>query len=155
MDRNGGNNIQLMNGDNDNNRCKVRTTNNYMAHMNIFDGLFSQYKPHYYCEFEGCQVLASCNYPSEGKKRFCGKHKLDGMVILNKPKCAFPGNCNVRPSFNYPGENKKAKYCFRHCLQGMEVGHHGIQIILSNIFCVQYSILLLLIRVYMKCINIF
>lgn len=88
-------------------------------------------------------MLASCNYPLESKKRFCGRHKLDGMVILNKPKCAFPGgDCNVRPSFNYPGENKKPQFCFSHCLQGMEVISISITLAVLTIIILDIQILI-------------
>ena len=120
---------------------------NYTQNSKFFFFLIIyQYKPHYYCEYDGCEVLASCNYPSEGKKRFCGKHKLDGMVILNKPKCAFPGHCNVRPSFNYLGESSKGQYCFKHRLLGMQVGRSPVKlnslliILLITIFKILYAL---------------
>jgi very-short-patch-repair endonuclease len=69
------------------------------------------------CIKDGVKKSASCNYPGEKKRLYCGKHKLDGMINVLKHYCAFKG-CQTTPSFNYEGETK-GLYCKMHILPDM------------------------------------
>ncbi len=47
------------------------------------------------CEADGCTVIAGCNYEGERSGRFCGLHKLDGMICVTTKRCTFPGCLKV------------------------------------------------------------
>ena len=69
------------------------------------------------CQHKGCSKTPSHNYSGSMVKRYCGEHKLDGMVDLYHKKCGKYG-CTKNPSFNYEGE-PKGRYCKQHKLEGM------------------------------------
>ena len=48
----------------------------------------------------------------EGKGRYCGIHKLEGMVNVKSKKCHHPGCSSVSPSFDFPGGI--GRYCGPH-----------------------------------------
>mmetsp|Transcript_7923 Transcript_7923/g.11999 ORF Transcript_7923/g.11999 Transcript_7923/m.11999 type:complete len:92 (+) Transcript_7923:107-382(+) len=54
-----------------------------------------------YCEKESCNALSTFGFPYE-IRRFCGKHKLVGMIDLKSKRCEFKG-CLIIPSFGYEG----------------------------------------------------
>ncbi len=70
------------------------------------------------CIYEDCKTTSCFNYPNE-KPLFCNKHKKDGMINIKHKniKCMID-NCEVYPSYNFPGE-KVRLYCKIHALEGM------------------------------------
>ena len=61
-------------------------------------------------------ALFRASFGFNGKKQFCGKHQLKGMVQIGKPTCL---KCSKQPTFNIPGETK-GLYCFEHKKEGMK-----------------------------------
>lgn len=55
------------------------------------------------CEHFNCKTQPHFNYEGESKRRFCVKHKLDGMISLTNNFCQYP-NCKTLPIYNYDGE---------------------------------------------------
>jgi hypothetical protein len=51
------------------------------------------------------------------KPKYCGKHKLDGMINVLSKKC-FHENCETRPQYNVRGLTT-GLYCLTHKLDGM------------------------------------
>ena len=52
------------------------------------------------------------------KSRYCGTHRLDGMINVNSPRCIHNGCNSICPVFNKVGETQ-GKYCGPHKLDGM------------------------------------
>ena len=69
------------------------------------------------CEHDGCTKQSAFNNPGEKGGRFCGTHKLSGMVNVVTKVCEHDG-CAKFPSFNNPGE-KAVRFCAAHKLSGM------------------------------------
>jgi hypothetical protein len=72
---------------------------------------------HRTCEKEGCNSTPGFNYKGETRRRFCEKHKEDGMVNV-KTKSCIEENCSIIPSYNFEGENKPL-FCNIHKKEGM------------------------------------
>jgi EsV-1-7 cysteine-rich motif len=72
-------------------------------------------KPARKCEETGCIVQPTFGYPGMAK-RFCGRHKLVGMLDLKSKRCEADG-CIVVPSFGYEGHTRQ--FCGKHKLEGM------------------------------------
>jgi len=62
-------------------------------------------------------VRPSYNARGERKGRFCGAHKLPGMVDVKHRTCEQDG-CELHPVFNARGE-RKGRFCGAHKLPGM------------------------------------
>lgn len=73
------------------------------------------------CEFHGCLAAPSFGIKEEGKRRFCGKHKQDGMISLlqHSRRCTFEG-CTTDPSFGFLKEQKAVR-CAKHKEEGMVI----------------------------------
>ena len=69
------------------------------------------------CEHTGCSARPSFNAEGEARGRFCGTHKLDGMVNVVGKRCEHTG-CSAQPSFNVEGE-ARGRFCGVHKLAGM------------------------------------
>ena len=73
------------------------------------------------CEYPDCTKRPSFNYRGEKLRRFCSKHKEEGMVNLDilfeARRCRHPG-CMKRSSFNYQGERSRW-FCAEHKEEGM------------------------------------
>ena len=67
------------------------------------------------CIQKGCKTRPSFNLEGE-KAKYCGLHKLEGMVDVISKRCIHEG-CRHGPSFNIEGQ--QAKYCSLHKLEGM------------------------------------
>lgn len=64
------------------------------------------------CENTECKSLSPVfDYPG-GKGRFCGVHKLEGMLNVKSKKCRHPGCTSVSPSFDMPGGT--GRFCNVH-----------------------------------------
>ncbi|KAG5177713.1 hypothetical protein JKP88DRAFT_169851, partial [Tribonema minus] len=50
------------------------------------------------CEAPGCTTHAYYGYVSTGVKRSCARHKEDGMVFIERPRCSTDG-CNRYPLY--------------------------------------------------------
>jgi hypothetical protein len=70
-----------------------------------------------YCESEKCGKLAHYNFIDQDGARFCGKHKLDGMIKLKNNHCKHEG-CEKQACYNYRGE-KEGIYCVTHKQEAM------------------------------------
>ena len=68
------------------------------------------------CEFENCKISASCNFIGMQPK-FCGKHKLNGMICIRSDRCNYDG-CSTISNFNFEGETIGI-YCSVHKLPNM------------------------------------
>ena len=68
------------------------------------------------CEYEGCKVSASCNFPGL-KAKYCAKHKLENMIISRGIYCKIT-NCKKLATHNYLNE-KEVIYCAEHKLENM------------------------------------
>ncbi|CAM9241097.1 unnamed protein product [Discosporangium mesarthrocarpum] len=67
---------------------------------------------HRLCNQEGCNVIPSFGFESEGSKpRFCAYHKLKGMVDVRNPRCQHK-DCNRVPSYGFKGG--KRTFCSTH-----------------------------------------
>ena len=70
-----------------------------------------------------CRKRAYFNYNQENYPKYCGVHKLDGMINIVYEKtdidsrCLFYG-CTTRPSYNFIN-SRKGVYCIHHKLDGM------------------------------------
>jgi hypothetical protein len=64
------------------------------------------------CLYNTCDKLPTFNYPTEKKRLYCDKHKLDGMINIKNKKCSQP-TCNKIPNYNFDFE-KKPLYCVAH-----------------------------------------
>lgn len=84
-----------------------RSTHCYKHKQNGMKSRFSL------CELAKCGTQASCNYPGQKSRRFCVKHKLEGMVALKKRICS---ECTSASSYGYPG--RFATRCAKHTLPG-------------------------------------
>ena len=68
------------------------------------------------CEI--CGKRAYYNLPDQEKGRFCGAHKMDGMISLQKTmKCAHP-TCKRTPIYNHVGETI-GRFCSDHMTDDM------------------------------------
>ena len=70
-----------------------------------------------HCEQEGCTKKPMYNLRTERGGRFCGEHKLEGMVNVMRKHCEEEG-CTLLPAFNMPTE-KSGRFCGKHRLEGM------------------------------------
>jgi len=68
------------------------------------------------CEFDGCTIQPSFNFPEHKRGRFCCKHQLDGMKNVCSVSCQ-EAECNRRARYNLPG--LRASKCLRHIVVGM------------------------------------
>jgi hypothetical protein len=69
---------------------------------------------HKVCEDEGCTSQPSFNMPTERRGRFCGSHRLPGMVNIDMTSCA---ECRSKALFGSSGQ--RAQYCADHKRDGM------------------------------------
>jgi hypothetical protein len=69
------------------------------------------------CEQEGCMKQSYFNYEDQTKARFCGDHRLPGMLDIKNKRCEHEG-CRKYPIFNYDGQTK-GRFCGDHRLPGM------------------------------------
>lgn len=69
------------------------------------------------CKSEGCETYGSFNFEGMKGRKFCLKHKLEGMVSREKRKCLHE-DCEKKPSFNYEGE--QPIYCKNHKLEDLD-----------------------------------
>jgi hypothetical protein len=69
------------------------------------------------CEYAGCDKRRSCNFQGEKHGRFCGSHKLAGMINVMIKRCEATG-CSKMPGFNFEGESER-RFCAAHKLEGM------------------------------------
>jgi EsV-1-7 cysteine-rich motif len=69
---------------------------------------------------EHCKVRYACfNFEGKQKGRFCGQHKLIGMINVKERRyCSFEGGCPTRASFGWPNDTK-VRFCKDHVLEGM------------------------------------
>lgn len=67
------------------------------------------------CQHEGCITRPSFG-PKGGKRLFCAKHKMEGMVSTNTI-CDHEG-CKTSATFNFPGETT-VRFCSKHKEVGM------------------------------------
>ena len=67
------------------------------------------------CRYKDCPTEANFGY-RDGKKEYCSKHKLDGMVNLHSQKCQHL-ECPKIASFGY--RDGKKEYCSKHNRDGM------------------------------------
>lgn len=63
------------------------------------------------CFFDGCSVSACCGTEG-GKREFCSRHALAGMVRLDGKGCIHPG-CLFEASYGIQG-GKSREFCARH-----------------------------------------
>lgn len=76
------------------------------------------------CEHAECKSLSPVfDYPG-GKGRFCGVHKLEGMLNVKSKKCRHPGCTSVSPSFDMPGGS--GRFCNVHKTSEM---------VIATLFC--------------------
>ena len=69
------------------------------------------------CEFDGCCSIApNYNFPGSSFGRFCGLHKVQGMVNLKSLRCEVEG-CETIPVFDFVGG--KGRFCGKHKQTGM------------------------------------
>ena len=66
------------------------------------------------CIFKGCHLGKLFNYEGLPPK-YCGKHKLEGMIDIKHERC---DECRYQASFGYFEENKRVK-CRTHMIEGM------------------------------------
>jgi hypothetical protein len=69
------------------------------------------------CNHPDCNKHANFNNLGEKRRKFCAKHKEEGMVDVTHAKCNHP-DCNKRAHFNNLGE-KRGKFCAKHKEEGM------------------------------------
>lgn len=69
------------------------------------------------CEFMNCSKRPSCNYPGERFGRYCGAHKLSGMINVMYKRCEATG-CTKMPGFNF-ADHTERRFCAAHKLEGM------------------------------------
>jgi len=73
------------------------------------------------CEIAGCDKSRTFNFSDQLIPRFCGQHKLEGMINVAHKKrlqCA-QGMCKKMAYFNFEGEHRKGKFCLEHKVEGM------------------------------------
>lgn len=68
------------------------------------------------CQYTNCTKRALYNFQNLKTTIYCGVHKLNDMVNINKKSCDFI-NCYKSPLYNFDGE--KPKYCINHKLHNM------------------------------------
>jgi len=66
------------------------------------------------CIIQNCKITCSYNYGGFISK-YCGLHKLDGMVNTKHETCII---CGIQASFGYLSNNLRL-YCSKHKLDGM------------------------------------
>jgi len=64
------------------------------------------------CQEVNCSVLATYNYNTEKRAKYCASHKKVEMIDVISRRCKEDG-CYTQPSYNYKGETK-ALYCLKH-----------------------------------------
>ena len=69
------------------------------------------------CEHHSCMKVPTFNVPGSKARRFCSKHKEEGMMDVTIKKCEHPG-CIKQPAFNVPG-SKAGRFCSEHKEEGM------------------------------------
>jgi hypothetical protein len=69
-------------------------------------------KPKNHCEHDGCTTSPAFNTKGETKGRFCGPHRLEGMVNVKSKRCEQI-ECTKQPVFNTKGE-AKGRFCADH-----------------------------------------
>ena len=81
------------------------------------------------CEEPGCTVQPSYNFEGERSRKYCKKHKMDGMVLTASlvhpaPSSRAPRKvceeegCTIQPSYNFEGQRGR-RYCKAHKLDMM------------------------------------
>ena len=56
------------------------------------------------CEFVKCSVQASCGYRDTKVRRFCARHRLDGMISFKSRVCSECSiQCSIRARYGLPG----------------------------------------------------
>lgn len=67
------------------------------------------------CEEIGCQKQPSYGFFSDGRKRFCSRHAIQGTLNLQRKVCSADG-CDLTANY---GHGKASETCFAHAQPGM------------------------------------
>jgi len=73
----------------------------------------------YICKENGCKKRSHYGFPADGKRQYCGKHKLEAMSYIGGQQQCKHGGCATQPS--YGGVDGKRVFCGKHKLKGMSL----------------------------------